>query len=107
MARVVDITDMLNFEEKPSIRIKGVDIELNDDAPSMLEVTTILQNSDDMSPADINRLTELLFEPEEYKKLIAMKLNMKNFAMAIIRAANIAIGTPDDDEGEAQTPAMT
>ena len=38
MARKVDITDKLSFEENPSLVIKGEVLEVNADAPTMLKV---------------------------------------------------------------------
>ena len=38
MSKLIDITDKLNFEEKPSVRVKNVDLAINNDAVSMLKV---------------------------------------------------------------------
>ena len=38
MSRVVDITDKLNFEENPKLKIKNTEIEINSDAPTMLKI---------------------------------------------------------------------
>ena len=36
MSKLIDITDKLNFEEKPSVRVKNVDLAINNDAVSKL-----------------------------------------------------------------------
>ena len=42
MARKVDITDKLCFEENPSLVIKGEVLEVNADAPTMLKVMGLM-----------------------------------------------------------------
>ena len=41
MSKLIDITDKLNFEEKPSVRVKNVDLAINNDAVSMLKVAAL------------------------------------------------------------------
>ena len=38
MAKVVDITEKLSFDENPKIKIKGHEFEVNSDAKTMLEI---------------------------------------------------------------------
>lgn len=38
MAKVIDITDKLNFEESPAITIKGQVYKVNDSAETMLKL---------------------------------------------------------------------
>ena len=44
MARVVDITDKVTFDENPSLKIKGKLLEVNADAPTMLKVMGVLNH---------------------------------------------------------------
>ena len=41
----IDITDRLNFEENNCLIIKGKEIEVNSDAPSMLKVLQLMDFS--------------------------------------------------------------
>lgn len=45
MSKLIDITDKLNFEEKPSVRVKNVDLAINNDAVSMLKVAHFLRTA--------------------------------------------------------------
>lgn len=45
MSKLIDITDKLNFEEKPSVRVKNVDLVINNDAVSMLKVAALLRTA--------------------------------------------------------------
>lgn len=103
MAKVIDITDKLNFEEAPSIRIKGVDIEINNKAVDMLKITPTLKKNK-MNAADIYILYQTLFSEEAQKKIEALNLNMKDLGVAVVQATYL-LG--DIAEGETLTPAMT
>ena len=45
MSKIIDITDKLNFEERPQIKIKDTVVNVNDDAISMLKVTAIFEDA--------------------------------------------------------------
>ena len=38
MGKIIDITEQLNFESKPKIKIKNVTIEVDDSAPTALKL---------------------------------------------------------------------
>ena len=46
MARVVDITDKLSFDENPTLVVKGKKLEVNADAPTLLKVMSLLGNKE-------------------------------------------------------------
>ena len=97
MSKLIDITDKLNFEEKPSVRVKNVDLAINNDAVSMLKVAALFEDGNGKSK-DVIEMYHLLFEK--------LKLNMHDFNALISESAKIATGDLTD-EGEAQTPATT
>ena len=49
MSKLIDITDKLNFEEKPSVRVKNVDLAINNDAVSMLKVAALFEDGNGKS----------------------------------------------------------
>ena len=51
MAKVVDITDKLSFDENPKIKIKGVEYEVNADARTMLEIMGLFSSKDQTGAA--------------------------------------------------------
>lgn len=112
MARIVDITDKLNFEEKPGIKIKDTVITINNDAPSMLKVLAILEDDGGkMKPSAIQKLADLLFDEEEYAKLVALRLSIEDYTMVVFQTAAVASGwngkDEEDAEKETETPATT
>ncbi len=108
MSRIVDITDKLNFEEKPSIKIKGTVIAVNNDAPSMLKASAIMEGGN-ISSAQIAQLSDLLFEESEQEKLNSLNLSIEDYVKTIMQTALVAANRFDTEvpEGEEQTPATT
>lgn len=108
MSKIIDITNKLRFEEKPGIRIKDTVISVNNDAPTMMEVMAILEDSkNNMTSGDIKRLAVLLFGEEEKEKLDSLKLDIDDYTQAIINTAMVAVNRFEESKGEEETPAMT
>ena len=105
MSKLIDITDKLNFEEKPSVRVKNVDLAINNDAVSMLKVAALFEDGNGKSK-DVIEMYHLLFDESEREKIEKLKLNMHDFNALISESAKIATGDLTD-EGEVQTPATT
>lgn len=104
MAKIVDITDKLNFEEKPKIVIKGVEIEVSNKAVDVLKITPTLQK-EKLDPKDIYSLYQVLFPEESREKIEAFGLDFDDFSTVILQAAMVIAS--GDNEGEAQTPTTT
>lgn len=105
MSKLIDITDKLNFEEKPIVKVKETELVINNDAVSMLKVAAIFEDGNGKSK-DVTEMYHLLFDESEREKIEKLKLNMHDFNALISESAKIATGDLTD-EGEAQTPATT
>lgn len=105
MSKLIDITDKLNFEEKPSVRVKNVDLAINNDAVSMLKVAALFEDGNGKSK-DVIEMYHLLFDESEREKIEKLQLNMHDFNVLISESAKIATGDLTD-EGEVQNPATT
>lgn len=105
MARVIDITDKLNFEEKPKIAIKGQEFEVDDSATNMLKVLPKLQG--DVTASTLNDIYELVFSKATRGKIDKLQLNLKDFSTVVLEAVKLINGGNGDDSGENQTPATT
>lgn len=103
MSKLIDITDKLNFEEKPIVKVKDTELVINNDAVSMLKVAALFEDGNGKSK-DVITMYHLLFEESEREKIEKLKLNMHDFNVLISESAKIATGDLTD-EGEAQTPA--
>lgn len=51
MAKVVDITEKLSFDENPKLEIKGKQYEVKADAKTVLEIMGIFSNKNDVEAA--------------------------------------------------------
>lgn len=102
MARVIDITDKLNFEEKPKIAIKGQEFEVDDSATTFLKLIQMEKDDSDR----LDDVYELLFDKATRNKIDKLKLNMRDFAVMIKEAIKAANGK-NNNQGENQTPATT
>lgn len=101
MAKIIDITEKLNFEAKPKLKVKDVEIEVNDSAVTMLKILPKL--SEGATPATLNSLCENLFSEHDREKIEALSLNFTDFSTLVMEAVQLVTG--DDDKGETPTPA--
>lgn len=105
MARVIDITSKLGFEENPKLKIKDVELEVNTDAESVLKIMGYMGTGDGITPQDIEDVFRVAFTPDSYEKLQGMKLNFNDYQKVFEIAVDVIIGTDEDEqEGNDQTP---
>lgn len=98
MGKTVDITDKLTFDENPSFKIKGQNIEVNSDAPTVLKIMGLMQEDDFEN--HIIEAYELLFAEKERKKIEKLKLSFNDFNVVIQTAMSLAAGTYDEEDTE-------
>lgn len=103
MSRIIDITDKLNFDEKPKLKIKDKKIEVNDRAITMLKVLPKFENP---TNKDLLEIFKLMFDEKAQKEIEKMNLNLEDFSQVIMSAVELVAGTVED-EGETVTPDMT
>lgn len=98
MARVKDITDKLSFEGNPILVIKGKELEVNGDAPTMLKIMG-LTSGGGMGNEDIKEAYDLLFSEEARKEIDGMKLNTKDW-MIVVQEAMTLVDGEEESKGE-------
>lgn len=98
MAKTVDITDKLSFDENPKIKIKNITCEVNSDAPTMLKIMQIIGSGDNVSPSDVVKMYELIFSEKEREKIDKLKLQFKDFQTLVMSAMSLVTG--DSETGE-------
>lgn len=99
MSKVIDITDKLEFAGRPKLRIKDVQIEVKDDAATMLKIMGILGERDEPGPREVMSMYNLMFDKEEQEKIDGLKLNFSDFTTVISNAISLINGE-DDTPGE-------
>lgn len=103
MAKVVDITDKLSFDENPKLRIKDVEVTVNADAETMLRIMGAFGNESEMQAS--LKAYDLMFSEKDRKKINGLKLPAKSLMTLIQEAMNLVMG--EDDQGEDQTRTTT
>lgn len=105
MSKIIDITNKLNFEEKPKLVIKGTEIEVNNDAISFIKTVALFDSEDGVKTSDILSALELLFDEDNREKIADLHLSFADLS-TLIRTATELIAD-EGSEGETQTPATT
>lgn len=98
MARKIDITDKLSFDSAPSLIIKGEQIEINADAPTVLKVMGLFAEEEDPGSKEIMELYNLLFPDKSKKKLEKMKMSFNDLITVAKEAMKLI--TEEEQQGE-------
>jgi hypothetical protein len=105
MSKIIDITNKLNFDERPKLVIKDTEIEVNNDAISFIKAIALFDSESGISSSDILSALELLFDEENREKIAKLHLSFADLSTVIKTATELI--ADNDSEGEIQTPATT
>ena len=105
MSKIIDITNKLNFDERPKLVIKGTEIEVNNDAISFIKAIALFDSENGGSSSDLLSALELLFDEENREKIAKLHLSFDDLSTVIKTATELI--ADNDSEGEIQTPATT
>lgn len=93
--RKIDITEKLDFDSKQCLVIKGKEIYVNSDAPTMLKVMGLM----DSGSADaLLKMYELLFTDKGREELDKLKLSFRDLAIVVQEAATLVTGDNENTE---------
>ena len=98
MAKIIDITDKLAFDENPKLVVKGKELEVNADATTVLKIMGILGDGDNVQPSDVVKMYELIFSDADRKKIDKMKLQFSDFQTLVFSAISLITG--EEESGE-------
>lgn len=91
MKRVYDITDKLTFAEAPVIKIKDVEITVDDSATTAIKLMSLIGNGDEMNADAVLECANLLFG-KDMKKLEKLNLNLQDFMTLVMEASDLIVG---------------
>ena len=97
MAKVVDITDKLNFDDNPKLMIRGKEIEVATDAPTMLKVMNLM-GSKDPGIKEIMDAINLLLPEKSRKEIEKMKLSVGDLMIVVQEAIALVVGDVNGGE---------
>ena len=98
MAKVIDITEKLTFDENPLLKIKGKVLEVNADAPTMLKVMGLMGGGNP-GPKEIVDMYEIMFPEKSRKEIEKMKLGFGDLITVVEAAVDLIIGE-ENSQGE-------
>ena len=99
MGKIIDITEQLNFEEKPKLRIKKQLLEVNDSATTTLKLMEIMSDNDGTpNGKQLNDMYKALFSSEDRKKIEKLNLNMHDFTALVNAAVDLIVGESEPGE---------
>ena len=105
--KVTDITEKLNFEEKPQIKIKDTVLTVNNEAAAILEAISKSENMEGhniKTLSSLKAICDIIFDETERRKLDEFHLNLTDYITVIQSAVELVAGTAS---GETQTRTMT
>lgn len=91
MAKIVDITDKLSFDGNPKLVIKGKELEVNADAPTMLKVMGLLRN-DDPGVQEVLDAYDMMFQEKARNEIDKMKLSFRDLMIVVQEAVSLITG---------------
>ena len=101
MAKKIDITEKLNFDENPVMQIGTLEVEVNADAETMLRLMGVFVNKGELQA--VEEALNLIFKPEDVEKICNIKKGKKKLSakslMTIVQEA-MALVMGEDGEGE-------
>ena len=94
--KIVDITEKLNFDENPVLKVKDVTIEVNSDAATVLKIMGLFSKG--TSAQEVLAVYELIFNEKDRKKIDKLNLQFKDLQTIIMAAVDLITG--DEEPGE-------
>lgn len=95
MSKIIDITNKLDFEESPKLRIRDYEVEVNTDAPTVLKAVALFDG--EVTPQKLQDLYMILFPDESREILDSLRLNFKSFRTVIQEAMAMITGVNPED----------
>lgn len=99
MAKIIDITDKLNFDENPKLVIKGKEFEVKADAETVLKIMGILGSGEGSSAKGIVDAYNLMFSEKDREEINNLNLQFNDFTKVVECAIDLIVDG-DDDQGE-------
>lgn len=98
MGRIVDITEKLDFDSNPKIKIKGKEFEVDANAETVLKVMGLFGPNGEMSPNAVAKMYELMFSEADRKEIAKLKLKFNDFQTFVETAIDLITGTGEQGE---------
>lgn len=97
MSKIIDITEKLSFDTSPVIKIKDIELKVNDDASTALKMMAVMSDTQNgkVGIKEIMAIYELVFDEKDRKKIDALKLKFTDFAELVKTAMGLVTGNEE------------
>lgn len=92
--RRIDITDRLSFDEQAVLVIKGEELEVNQDAPTVLKVMALMDDGSGLE--EVMKAYELILPKQSRDKVEALKLNFNDLMTVVKEAFALVTGLGEE-----------
>ena len=99
MGKVVDITDKLSFDGNPTLVVKGKQLEVNADAPTVLKVMNFMQKENVNDMEVVSAMYQLIFPEKSRTEIDKLKPSISDW-MIIIQEAMALVTGEANSQGE-------
>lgn len=96
--RKIDITEKLDFESKQCLVIKGKEIFVNSDAPTVLKVMALMSGENSGTPESILKMYEMLFTERGREELSKVGLSFADLVVVVKEATALITGGDQNTE---------
>ena len=98
MGKVIDITERLTFEERPRLKIKDQELEVCNDAATVLQIMDLIGDGSNVGVEEMKKMADLVFPASSKKVIEKMNLSLSDYGTVIRAAVNLLV-EDDGDEG--------
>lgn len=109
--KVVDITDKLAYKERPVLVIRGREIEVNNDAETVLMVLAKVGDGNDVTPSALIDIADGIFTEAGRQVIADLHLDFADFSVVVQEAMSLIVGDEEDEKNaqgiDTMTSAMT
>lgn len=97
----LDITEKLNFQDKPKLVIKDTELTINNSAPAVLSIMELYDKTgENFDYSFINQAIKILFTKESQKKLDDLGLSFDDFSTVLTEAVELVASNGEEKKGE-------
>lgn len=103
MAKIVDITEKLDFDSRPQIKLGNTTVTVNNEAVNVIKIMPFMDKN--MTPENIFEVCSMLFSEDDFEKIKALNLSVKDFMTVVETSFRLITG--GNEPGEKETRATT
>lgn len=106
MAKTLDITKRLKWDERPRLKVKDVEVEVNNSAETVIRVMELTAKGG-LNNQGVLEMMNLLISVEDQQRLLALGMSFRDYAEIMMAAMDLVTDGDEEDQGEGETRTTT